>query len=161
VETSRSVGRTSRYSPWNATSKPSGVTLTYRQVPPTRRSISQIVISPRFACHQRFTSSGVVNAFQTSSAGAANSRVIRICSSVGSDTVAVPLLLAVISCLLFPELVEDGVQRLEALRPGALVLLHPVVDGLERPAVESVDPLSSLAADVHQPHLPKHAQVLG
>jgi hypothetical protein len=58
---------------------------------------------------------------------------MRICSSVGSVTFAVPLLLTVaISVLLLLEVFEDGVQLVEALGPRALVVLHPVVDGLER-----------------------------
>src|SRR5881296_3260270 len=127
----RSLGTISRYSPWKPTSNPSSATITYRHSPPTRRSISATVISPRFACHQRLTSSGVVHACQTRCLGASNSRVIRICSSVGSDTVAVPLLIAAISWLLFLELLQHDVQLVEALRPGALVVLDPVVDGLE------------------------------
>ena len=62
VETIRSFGTSSRYSPWKPTSSPSSVIMTERHLPPTRRSISAIVTSPRFAFHQRFTSSGVVHA---------------------------------------------------------------------------------------------------
>jgi PhnB protein len=53
-----------------------------------------------FACHQRLTSSGVVQALYTRCLGASNSRVIRICRSVGSVTVAVPLLVGAIVDLL-------------------------------------------------------------
>src|SRR5688572_20153136 len=97
-----------------------------------RRSISATVISPRLACHQRRTSSGVVHALKTSSRGASNSRVIRICVSEGSVTFALRLL-TVISLLLL-EVLQHGVQLLEPLRPRALVGLHPVVDWLERRA---------------------------
>src|SRR5919198_305894 len=62
VETIRSFGTISRYSPWKPTSVPSSVTITERHLPPTRRSISAIVASPRFACHHCLTSSGVVHA---------------------------------------------------------------------------------------------------
>ncbi|HUF35532.1 MAG TPA: hypothetical protein VMN37_06255 [Gemmatimonadales bacterium] len=56
----RSSGISSRYSPWKATSKPPPVTITQRQAPPTRRSMSATVTRPRLADHQRRTSSGMV-----------------------------------------------------------------------------------------------------
>src|SRR2546426_7520829 len=104
----------SRYSPWKPNSEPSAVTLTYRQIPPTRRSISALFTSPRFACHQRLTSSGVVHASYTRCLGASNSRVMRICLSVGSVTVAVPLLvIAISSFLLLFEVLQHDVQLVE------------------------------------------------
>src|SRR3954470_21760662 len=111
--------------------------MAYRHLPPTRRSISQAVISPRPACHQRRTSSGSVTARQTRCAGAANSRSIRIWSSAGRVTFAVPLVATAIVVLLL-EIFQDVVQQLEALRPQPLVALDPVVDGLEREAVEAI-----------------------
>src|SRR5215217_2415059 len=162
VETIRSFGTISRYSPWKATSDPPSVTITYRHAPPTRRSISAIVISPRFPLHQRLMSSGVVHALYTRCLGASNCRVMRICSSVGSVTVAVPLLVtAAISFLLLLQFLQDAVQLIEPLRPRAFVVLHPVVDGLERAAVEPVKPLPSLATHVDRSHLSEHPQVLG
>src|SRR5207253_6570176 len=109
-------------------------------MPPTRRSISAIVTSPRFACHQRLTSSGVVHALYTRCLGASNSRVMRICSSVGRITVAVPLLVvtATISFLLLLEILQHDIEPFEPLRPRVLVVLHPVVDRLERVAVQPV-----------------------
>src|ERR1700704_5682458 len=121
---------------------PLSVTLTYRHAPPTRRSISAIVTRPRFACHQRLTSSGVVHALYTRCLGASNSRVIRICSSVGSVTVAVPLLVTITSSfLLLFEVLQHDIELLEPVRPQALVVLHPIVDRLERVAVQAVQPL--------------------
>src|ERR687894_2043196 len=112
----RSFGTISRYSPWKATSNPSSVTITHRQTPPTRRSISTIVVSPRFPLHQRLTSSGVVHALYTWCLGASNSRVMRICSSVGSVTVAVPLLVtATVSFLLLLQFLQHAVQPVEPL----------------------------------------------
>jgi hypothetical protein len=58
--TIRSFGSISRYSPWKATSCPPVAIITYRHMPPTLRSISHEVISPRSPLHQRLTSSGVV-----------------------------------------------------------------------------------------------------
>src|SRR6266566_5808684 len=139
VETIRSFGTISRYSPWKPTSNPSSVTLTYRHMPPTRRSISALFTSPRFACHQRLTSSGVVHASYTRCLGASNSRVMRICLSVGRVTVAVPLLvIAISSFLLLFEVLQHDVQLVEPLRPQALVARHPVIDGLEGVAVQPV-----------------------
>src|SRR5918994_6231527 len=160
VVTIRSFGTISRYSPWKPTSTPSQITITYRHRPPTRRSISATVTSPRFAFHQRLTSSGVVHALYTRCLGASNSRVMRICSSVGSVTVAVPLLTA-ISFLLLLELLQYDIQLVEPLRPRALVALHPVVDGLERRAVQPVQPLPSLAAHLDPPHFAEDPEVLG
>src|SRR3954447_19562386 len=84
---------------------------------------------------------------------------MRTCSSAGSVTVAVPLL-TVIACFLLLEVFEDIVQPGEPLRPCALVAAHPVVDGLERRAVEPVDPLPARLADVDRPDLAQHPQML-
>src|SRR6476661_4356799 len=130
-------------------------------MPPTRRSISASVTSPLFACHQRLTSSGAVHARYTRCFGASNSRVMRICRSVGRVTVAVPLLVTAISFLLLFELFQYDIQLLEPLRPGALVGLHPVVDGLERATVQAVEPLPSLIAHVDRSHFAEDPQVLG
>src|SRR5262249_20909881 len=132
---------------------PPSATMTYRQAPPGRRSISQTVISPRFACHQRRTSSGLVQALKTSSFGASNSRVIRICSSVGSVTVALRVTVMSFVLLVF-EFVQHGIELLEALAPRALVVLDPVVDRLERLAVQPVEPLPPSLAHRDGPDLP-------
>src|SRR5262249_32461900 len=136
-------------------------TITCRHLPPTRRSISTTVTSPRFACHQRSTSSGVVHAFQTRCLRASNSLVIRICSSVGSVSFAVPLAITLTISFLSLELLQHDVQLVEPLRPRALVALHPVVDGLERPAVHPIQPLPSFFAHVDRPHFAEHPEVLG
>src|SRR5215211_6529416 len=86
---------------------------------------------------------------------------MRICSSVGSVTFAVPLLVTAISLLLLLEVFQNDVEPLEPLRPRALVGLDPVVDGLERVAVEPVEPLPSFATHVDRPHFTEHPQVLG
>jgi transposase len=62
VVTIRSLGTISRYWPWKATSTPPAATITYRHLPPTRRSISTVVVSPWRPLHQRLTSAGVVQA---------------------------------------------------------------------------------------------------
>src|SRR6185437_387853 len=144
--------------PWKPTSMPSFATITYRHAPPTRRSISHAVSSPRFACHQRRTSSGVVHALNTSSFGASNSRVTRICSSVGSVTVA--LRVTVISFVLLFEFFQHCIELLEALAPRALVVLHPVVDRPQRLAVQPVQPLPPRLPHLDGSDLPEHAEVL-
>src|SRR4030088_2547653 len=98
------------------------------------------------------TSSGVVHALSTRCLGASNSRVMRICSSVGSVTFAVPLLVTAISFLLLFEFLQHHIQLFEPLRPQALVGLHPVVDGLEGTAVEPVQPLPSVVTHFNRFH---------
>src|ERR687894_412370 len=151
----------SRYSPRKAASNPSSVTITHLQAPPTRRPISATVVSPRSPPHQRSTSSGSVHAFHTRCRGASNSRVMRICSSVGSVTVAFPLPVTPTSFLLPLEVLEHRVHPVEPLRPYALVAPHPIVDGLERPRVQPVHPPPPLPARLNRPHLAEHPQVLG
>src|SRR6266516_4376075 len=85
---------------------------------------------------------------------------MRICSSAGRVTVAVPLLVTAICFLLLLEFLQHGVQLVEPLRPGALVALHPVVDRLERVAVEPVEPLPSLFTHVNRSHGAEHPEVL-
>jgi hypothetical protein len=53
------------------------------------------------------------------------------------------------------------VHALEAPLPGPGEAAHPLVDRLERPAVDPVEPLSPLLAHAHQADLAQHPQVLG
>src|SRR5829696_9021538 len=124
----RSFWTISLYSPRKAASDPSLVISTQRHAPPTRRSIWTLVTSPRSPPHQRPTSSGSVHALYTRRLGAPNSRVMRICSSLGNVTVAAPLL-AIATPLFLLQLFQHRVQPVEATRPEALIALHPVVDG--------------------------------
>src|SRR4029450_2218478 len=84
---------------------------------------------------------------------------MRICSAVGSVTVAVPLLVTAISFLLLLELLQHDVELVEPLRPGAFVVLHPVVDGLERRPVEPIHARPSFAAPPDRPP-PCHADII-
>src|SRR5918999_2323853 len=86
---------------------------------------------------------------------------MRICSSVGRVTLAVPLLVTDISFLPLLEFLQHDVQPVESFRPRALVALHPVVDGLERVAVQPVQPLPSFVTHVNRSHFSEHSQVLG
>src|ERR1700752_3239007 len=132
--------------------------MTQRHFPPTRKSTSAIVATPRFACHHCLMSSGVVYTLNTKCFGASNSRVMRMCESVGSVTTAVLLLATAIS---FPplEILQHFVHCLETLSPHFLVALHPVVDGLQGAAVEPVEPLTSVLTHDDQAHLAQHFQV--
>src|SRR5215210_5892744 len=85
---------------------------------------------------------------------------MRICSSEGSVTVAVALLVTSAISLLLLEVFQDDIEVVEPLGPRALVGLDPVVDRLERPAVEPVEPLPPLVAHVDRTDLPQHPQVL-
>src|SRR6516164_8647850 len=115
-----------------------------------------LLISPRFACHQRLTSSGVVHALYTRWAGASNSLVMRICSSVGSVTAAFAPLVTAISLLLPFEFIEDHVELIEPLAPQLLVVLDPVVNGLERLAVAAVQAPTSVVSHLDSSHLSEH-----
>src|SRR5262245_12155789 len=131
-------------------------------MPPTRRSISTLSTGPRSPPHHRFTYSGVVHARYTCSLGAAKTRSIRIWSSAGSVTTAECLLVvAAISFLLRSKFVQYPVQAVESLGPGSFVGPHPVVDRLEGPGVQPVDPLPALLARFHESNFSQHTQVLG
>ena len=68
--------------------------------------------------------------------------------------------LAVIVLLLSFQVFQHGVELLEPLRPRPLVGLHPVVNGLQRVAVEAVQAPASVVAHVDRADLTQHAQVL-
>src|SRR3979409_569427 len=107
-------------------------------------------------------SSGVGSALYTRFLGASKSRVIRICVSVGSVTTAVRLLvIAIMFLLVFLQFFQDDIQPIEALRPRAFIVLHPVRDRRERRALEPVESLAPMIPYPHHPHFPQHSQVLG
>src|SRR6266498_3668605 len=56
---------------------------------------------------------------------------------------------------------QHGIQPVEPLRPRALVVLHPVVDGLECVAIQPVQPLPSFVTHANRSHFSEHPQVLG
>src|SRR4051812_7621095 len=106
-------------------------------------------------------SSGSVVARHTRCAGASNSRSITISVSLGSVTVALPLCVMVsILRFLLLELFEHLFQPVEPLVPRVLVTLDPVVDRLEPPSVQPVDPLAAGVAYVDETHLAEDPQVL-
>src|SRR4051794_5763481 len=86
---------------------------------------------------------------------------MRIWSSLGSVTVAVPLMVIVISWLLVLEVFQHGVELREPLRPRVGVGRDPVVNGLEGRPVEPVEALAARVADVDHADLAEDTQVLG
>jgi hypothetical protein len=80
---------------------------------------------------------------------------IRICSSVGSVTVAV-LLVTVICSFLPLEVFQHDIQLFEPIGPQTLAVGDPVVNRLERGAVQPVQPLSPLVAYVYDANLAQH-----
>src|SRR5436190_14725122 len=105
-------------------------------------------------------SSGVVYARNTRCRGASNSRVMRICVSCGSVTTAL-LLVVAISVSFLLELLQHRVEARVAPLPRLLEPAHPVVDGLQRLAVDGVDPPAPLVADAHEADLAQYPQMLG
>src|SRR5215204_536054 len=87
---------------------------------------------------------------------------MRMSSSAGSVTFALPLLVTCdISLLLSLEVLEHVVEAVEPLRPQPLEAGHPVVDGLERLAVDPVQAPPAVVSHVHRSHFAEHPQVLG
>src|SRR5215217_6431461 len=86
---------------------------------------------------------------------------MRISSSAGSVTFALPLLVTcAISLLLSLEVFEHVAEAVEPLRPHPLEAGHPVVDGLERLPVDPVQALPSLVSHVDRSYFAEHPQML-
>src|SRR2546426_6845041 len=81
VETIRSGGTISLYTPWNANSLPSAPREMYRQAPPGRTSILSTIVVYRRGPHQYGIDFGSAYAVNTRSRGASNTRVITISRS--------------------------------------------------------------------------------
>src|SRR5205823_2389167 len=126
--------------------------------PPSWRSTSATTTSPKPPLHHFLISSGSVRTRNTARRGAANSRVIRTCVSDGVVTTAVPLLPS--SAIVVLQLLERLVHACEALFPCPGEAAHPLMDRLQRPALEPVEPLAALLAHAHQADLAQHPQVL-
>src|SRR5437660_77335 len=120
-----------------------------RMPPPGRASHSWTRFVKNFGPHHRARCCGSVHARNTSARGASNTRVR---TTSRSDDVAGSLLAAILPFLLL-EFLEVLVEAVEALLPEPLERLDPVVDRLEPPGVELVQPAPPRAADADQPHL--------
>src|SRR5690349_14638371 len=183
VETTRSGGTTSRYSPLNGCSWPSGPRRTKRQEPPGRTSISQTVSVEPCGPHHRFRCSGLLIASKTSRRGAPKSRVRTISRSEGNVTwrpagfssagfaasrsgdcaATAPVLrfAAVTFLLLSLKFVEVIAQAVEALFPEPAVLSDPIRDLPQRLRVEAAGPPLRPPALRDQAGALQHLEVLG
>ena len=112
--------------------------------------------------HQRLTSSGVVSALKTSSAGASNGPGDEDLGvrRQGDDGGAVAVVTGWCSWwfLLVLELGEQVVEPVETGVPGALERAHPVVDRLQRRTVDPVPAVPPVHADEHEADRPQHAR---
>src|SRR6185436_15434609 len=87
---------------------------------------------------------------------------MRISVSDGVVTFArLPLVTCDISLLLSLEVLEHVVETAEPLAPKLLEADDPVVDGLQRLAVDPVQAPPPLVADLHRSHFAEHLEVLG
>src|SRR5215470_144755 len=163
VETSRSGGATSWYTPVIDISLPSSRRQTKRQAPPGRRSTSQIgMVQPSGPSIQCGRCSGLVKASKTSRHGASTTRVITNSRSDGISYVVVPVSLAmVIVALLLLHPLQVLVQPGVAGVPEPPVVLGPLGDLLQRSRLEPARaPLRFPAPDDETGQL-EHPQVLG
>jgi hypothetical protein len=74
---------------------------------------------------------------------------------------AVPLLATTISFLLPSEFLEHDVELFEPVVPQLLVRRDPVVNRLQRAAVQAIHPAPAVLTDLDEPDLAQDAQVLG
>jgi hypothetical protein len=58
-------------------------------------------------------------------------------------------------------LVEQGVKALEITLPDTAIPLDPSLELLERGGAQGIDPALRVDANVHQPGLTEHAEMLG
>src|SRR5499427_5202649 len=135
-ETIFSCRTISRYSPPFQNSWPSGILPQMRNLPPTRKSISQEGEVKPFGPHHCITYFGSVHAFHTNSRGASKTLVTTIRSV--SFTV-----FPVISGLLFLHLLYNDLQFVEALFPESAIANRPVADCLDRLRPERAHTLTS------------------
>src|SRR5262245_16486883 len=135
VQTRRACGVTSMYLPKNAIGcSETGWPNTKRYVPPVRTSISQeSMVKPHdFGAHHRLNSSGLVQASNTTRAGAPKVRVTTSSRSdfrstvvgflIGADS---PSLFAFIDLLFSFHFLDNLVQLVEACLPELAVPLKP------------------------------------
>src|SRR5918999_3519581 len=141
VHTMRSGLTISRYSPWNPWSSSPSARCTMRQVPPGRKSISQLAISYFRGPHQFDMCSQELCASNTRSRGASKTRVMTISRSDGVVTVSLlsvpPMALLLSSSL---EVVQVLVQPVVALLPEPTVPLGPLRDLLQGSRLEAGRP---------------------
>src|SRR6202167_1533250 len=143
-ETIFSCRTISWYSPAFQNSCPSGVLMQQRNLPPTRKSISQNGAVKPFGPHHCITYFGSVHAFQTNSRGASKTLV----TTIRSISLTV---FFVISDLRFFHLSHNRIQLFETLFPESAIANRPVADCLYRLWPERAHTLSSTLRLDHNP----------
>src|SRR5450755_1589760 len=143
-ETIFSCRTISWYSPPFQNSCPSGVLMQQRNVPPTRKSISQKGAVKPFGPHHCITYFGFVHASQTIARGASKTLV----TTIRSFSLTV---FFVISDLPFFHLIHNHIQLVETLFPESAIVSRPVADCLDRFWPERAHALSSTLRLDHNP----------
>src|ERR1700757_1325563 len=115
-----------------------------RNLPPTRKSISQMGAVKPFGPHHCITYLGSVHAFQTNSRGASKTLV----TTIRSISLTV---FFVISDLLFLHLIYNDIQFVETLFPESAIADRPIADCLYRRWPKRAHTLSSTLRLDHNP----------
>src|SRR5262249_25681602 len=113
-----------------------------------------VVVKPLGPHHDEICA-GSVQAWNTNSRGASNTRVITISAALPAA------LLADILLLLLFEILQILVQPVEALLPPPPVMIHPLGDFLERRRLQPAGPPLRVPPPRNQPSPLEHFQVLG
>src|SRR5580658_1330280 len=134
-----------------------------RNFPPGLMSMSQKVVMKPCGPHQRATCSGSIHALNTRRRGASMTRVTTSCRSVVSAAVvsAATSMAAATLLALSLQVLQIGLQAIEARFPEAAVMLQPIRGVLEWTRLEPTWPPLCVAATHDQPGAFQHFQVLG
>jgi hypothetical protein len=124
--------------------------------PPGRNSKECVVVVKPFGLHQWARCLISDQASQTRRRGPSTVRD----TTISRSEIAGLLLAAAMSLLLSAELPYVFVETVECFVPILLETACPFMDRLEAPGVEAIESLSPRSADVHEPYLAKHAEVL-
>src|SRR3989441_8651595 len=171
VNTSRSLGTTSRKTPLPGKRLPSGPLMWIRMAPPGRTSSSQTGAVKSFGGNHCAICFGSVHALNTSSRGASNTRLVMSSRSLaGSDrlaslVVATSLLLRVfglsrVRARLLLKLAEVVVEAGEALLPKAPGALDPIGGLPQTLGLEAAGPPLRVAATRDQARVLEHLEML-
>src|SRR5580658_5668038 len=134
-----------------------------RNFPPGLMSMSQNVVVKPCGPHQRATCSGSIHALNTRRRGASMTRVTTSCRSVASAA-AVSVATSMAAPTLFPlplQILQIGLETIEALLPEGAIMLQPIRGVLEWTRLEPTWSPLRLAATRDQPGAFQHFQVLG
>src|SRR6516165_324860 len=153
--------------------------MTKRQTPPGRKSKLEVVVVKPNGPHHCARCLGSVQAEKTSARGASNSRVPTIARGSRSRstllvaanfsvlrvwlvivTLLNTLLVVVLVMILRLQLLQIGVQAVEAFVEKASVMAQPIIDVLESARLDTARPPLRLAAACDQAGALKHLQVL-